>query len=208
MDVAKRVARSSVRVVWKHPLWANVPTGLRRGLFDVSIGSMTVTPDRKKLVAFTGPYYYGEGQVFVKTGGTQITGPGDLADKTVGVQDESTWADYLAQNTEAVVETYSTDLAAVTDLANGTIDFWIADPFTGQKMIVAGQQIQSSGKPLYYEDLAFALKRGESDWRALLNYTVKKMHKDGSLTTLSKKWYAGLDLTVKQSQAVPVTLHA
>jgi hypothetical protein len=24
------------------------------------------------------------------------------------------------------------------------------------------------------------------------------MHEDGSLTTLSKRWYAGLDLTVKQ----------
>jgi ABC-type amino acid transport substrate-binding protein len=199
VDVAKRVARIlGLKVVWKHPQWANVISGLRRGRFDVSIGSMTVTPDREKLVAFTGPYYFAEGQVFVKTGGTQITGPGDLAGKTVGVQDGSTYADYLAQNTAAVVETYGTDLAAVTDLANGTIDFWMTDPCTGQQMILSGQQVESSGKPLYYENIAFALKRGESDWRTLLNYTVNKMHKNGSLTTTSKKWYDGLDLTVKQ----------
>jgi polar amino acid transport system substrate-binding protein len=199
VDVARRVARIlGLRIVWKHPQWANVIPGLRRGLFDVSIGSMTVTPERKKLVAFTGPYYFAGGQVFVKTGGTQITGPGDLAGKTVGVQDESIYGSYLAENTEAVVETYSTDLAAVTDLANGAIDFWMTHPFTGQQMILSGQQVQASGKPLFYEDLAFALKKGEPDWRALLNHTVKQMHEDGSLTTMSKKWYAGLDLTVKQ----------
>jgi polar amino acid transport system substrate-binding protein len=199
VDVAKRVARIlGLRVVWKHPRWANVTTGLRRGLFDVSIGSMTVTPERKKLVAFTGPYYFAEGQVFVKTGGTQITGPGDLAGKTVGVLDGSPYGPYLAQHTQAIVESYSTDPAAVTDLTNGTIGFWMTDPVTGQKVILSGQPIEFSGKPLYYENIAFALKRGEADWRALLNYTVTKMHKDGSLTTMSKKWYDGLDLTVKQ----------
>ena len=48
------------------------------------------------------------------------------------------------------------------------------------------------------EDLAFALKQGEADWLSLLNYSVQTMHKDGSLTAMSKKWYNGMDLTVTQ----------
>jgi polar amino acid transport system substrate-binding protein len=199
VDVAKKLARIlHLKVVWKHPAWARVIPGLRAGRFDVSIGSMTVTPERKKLVSFTRPYYFAGAQVFVKAGGMQITGPDDLAGRTVGVGEGTTYSDYLVQNTEAIVSTYSADLDAVPDLLNGTIDFWMTHPLVGQKAILEGQALEFSGKPLYYEALAMALKQREADWRRLLNYAVKKMHKDGSLTHMSKKWYSGLDLTVKQ----------
>ena len=32
----------------------------------------------------------------------------------------------------------------------------------------------------------------------MLNYAVQTMHEDGSLTEMSKQWYNGMDLTVKQ----------
>ena len=199
VDVAKRVARIlGLRVAWKHPLWVNIPAGLRRGRFDVSIGSMTVTPERKKLVAFARPYYFSGYQVVVQTGGTQIAGPADLAGKTVGAASGTVYVEYLEENTEAIVAEYASDLDALADLAAGNIDFAMTHPCTGQKAILEGKALEFSGKPLYYESIAFALKKGESDWRALLNYTVQKMHRDGSLTTMSKKWYDGLDLTVKQ----------
>ena len=199
VDVARKVAQIlGLKVVWKHPAWANVNAGLKHGKFDVSIGSMAVKPDRKKLVAFTGAYYFGEYQVFVKTGGTQITSADDLAGKTVGVLEGTAFGDYLTNNTDATVETYPTDLAAETDLVNVTIDFWMTDPYTGEQAILSPQPIDFSGTPLKYEDLAFAVKKGEKDWRSLLNYTVKQMHTDGSLTAMSKTWYDGLDLTVKQ----------
>jgi ABC-type amino acid transport substrate-binding protein len=106
--------------------------------------------------------------------------------------------DFLNKNTDAIVKTYGTDLDAVPDLLNSTLDFWMTNPVTGQEAILEGKALESSGKPLFYGDIAIAVKKGESDWRALLNYTVKQMHKDGSLTTMSKKWFSGLDLTVKQ----------
>ena len=43
-----------------------------------------------------------------------------------------------------------------------------------------------------------AIKKGEPDLLALLNYTVQTMHANGQLTAMSKKWYNGIDLTVKQ----------
>ena len=36
---------------------------------------------------------------------------------------------------------------------------------TGQQAILEGKPIEFSGKPLYYEDLALAVKKGEADWR-------------------------------------------
>jgi ABC-type amino acid transport substrate-binding protein len=137
--------------------------------------------------------------VFVKTGGTQVSGPADLAGKKVGLWvRDGAMVEYLTQNTQAIVKTYSHDRAAMRALVNGDVDFWMTDPYTGEQAILSPQPIDFSGTPLHYDDNAFAIKKGEKDWRALLNYTVKQMHTDGSLTAMSKTWYDGLDLTVKQ----------
>ncbi len=199
VDVAKKMGELlGLKVVFKNPAWETIPAGLQQGRFDVSIGSMTITPERTKALDFTDPYYYTSGQVFVKKGGTQITGPADLNGKKVGVGAATTYYDYLKANTKADVKTYQTDADAFPDLANGNLDFVMTAGPTGQQAILNGQPFEFSGKPLYYEDLAFALKQGEPDWLALLNYSVQTMHSDGSLTAMSKKWYNGMDLTVKQ----------
>ena len=199
VDAANKMGELlGLKVVFKNPAWETIPAGLQQGRFDVSIGSMTITPERKKALDFTDPYYYTSGQVFVKKGGQQITGPQDLNGKKVGVGAATTYYDYLKANTKADVKTYQTDADAFPDLANGNLDFVMTAGPTGQQAILSGQPFEFSGKPLYYEDLAFALKQGEPDWLAMLNYTVQTMHQDGSLTAMSKKWYNGMDLTVKQ----------
>jgi polar amino acid transport system substrate-binding protein len=199
IDVAKGMADVlGLTVDFKTVQWETVIPGLQTGKWDVSIGSMTITPERLKVVDFTVPYYYTSGQVFVKKGGMQITGASDLDGKKVGVGAATTYYEYLKKNTKAVVKTYPTDADTFPDLRNGNIEFVMTAGPTGQQAILEGQPFDFSGAPLYYEDLAFAMNKGEGDWVALLNYAVEQMHTDGTLTELSKKWYNGLDLTVKE----------
>jgi polar amino acid transport system substrate-binding protein len=183
---------------FKKVQWETVIPGLQTGKWDVSIGSMTITPEREKTVDFTEPYYYTSGQVFVKKGGEQIKSVDDLAGKTVGVGAATTYYDFLKKNSKAIVKTYDTDASAFPDLRNGNLDFVMTAGPTGQQAILEGQPFDFSGAPLYYEDLGFAINKGEGDWLTMLNYAVDKMHEDGTLTTMSKKWYNGLDLTVKE----------
>jgi len=198
VDVAKATAEMlGLGIVWKHPAWETISAGLQTGLFDVSIGSMTITPERLKDRDFTDIYYWTSGQVFVKKGGTQIASADDLAGKSVGVGAQTTYYDFLKKETTANVKTYTTDLDAVPDLLNGNLDFWMTAGPTGQQAILQGKDIEFSGKPVYYEDLAFAIKKGEPDFTALLNYVIQTMHKNGDLTAMSKQWYNGIDLTVK-----------
>ena len=199
VDVAKKMAEIlGLQVEFENPAWETIPAGLNQGKYDVSIGSMTVTPERQKALDFTEPYYYTSGQVFVKKGGMQITGVDDLNGKKVGVGAATTYYDYLKANSSADVKTYTTDADTFPDLRNGNLDFVMTAGPTGQQAISQGQPFDFSGAPLYYEDLAFAIKKGEGDWLAMLNYAVAKMHEDGSLTAMSEKWYNGLDLTVKE----------
>ena len=199
VDVAKKMAEIlGLQVKFENPAWETIPAGLNQGKYDVSIGSMTVTPERQKALDFTDPYYYTSGQVFVKKGGPQITSVKDLDGKKVGVGAATTYYDYLKANSTADVKTYTTDTDAFPDLRNGNLDFVMTAGPTGQQAISQGQPFDFSGAPLYYEDLAFAIKKGEGDWLTMLNYAVAKMHEDGSLTAMSEKWYNGLDLTVKE----------
>jgi polar amino acid transport system substrate-binding protein len=209
VDVAKAMAEIlGLGIKWEHPQWATIPSGLVNGRYDVSIGSMTsavdgnkadpTVVDRWKTLDFSEPYYYTPGQVFVKKGGTQITGPADLDGKTVGVGASTTYYSWLKANTKAVVKTYDTDVNAFPDLLNGNIDFAMTAGTTGQQAILEGKAMEFSGKPLYYEDLSMAVKKGEADWVALLTYTVQQMHKDGALSAMSKQWYNGIDLSVTQ----------
>jgi polar amino acid transport system substrate-binding protein len=199
IDVAKAMGEAlGLEVEFKTVQWETVIPGLQTGKWDVSIGSMTITEEREQTVDFTEPYYYTSGQVFVKKGGPQITGVDDLAGKSVGVGAATTYYDFLKAESTADVKTYPTDADAFPDLRNGNLDFVMTAGPTGQQAILEGQPFDFSGAPLYYEDLAFAINQGEGDWVAMLNYAVMQMHEDGTLTELSKKWYNGLDLTVKE----------
>ncbi len=205
VDVAKGMAEIlGLSIKWEHPQWATIPSGLQNGRYDVSIGSMTSAidgvkvADRWKTLDFSEPYYYTSGQMFVKKGGMQVTGPEDVAGKTVGVGAQTTYYTYLKTKTKAVVKTYDTDVNAFPDLLNGNIDFVMTAGPTGQQAILEGKPMEFSGSPLYYEDLSMAVKKGETDWVNLLTYTVQQMHENGALTAMSKQWYNGIDLTTKK----------
>ena len=199
VDAANQMGKIlGLKVDFSNPAWETIPAGLQQGKYDVSIGSMTITPERQKVLDFTDPYYYTSGQVFVKKGGTQITGVKDLYGHTVGVGAATTYYDFLKKYPQIKVKTYTTDADAFPDLRNGNLDFVMTAGPTGQQAILSGQPFEFSGKPLYYEELAFAIKKGEADWLSMLNYSVQQMHANGDLTAMSKKWYNGMDLTVKQ----------
>jgi len=209
VDAAKGMAEIlGLGIKWEHPQWATIPSGLQNGRYDVSIGSMTsavdgnkddpTVVDRWKTLDFSEPYYYTPAQVFVRDGGTQITGPADLAGKTVGVGAATTYYSWLKANTDAIVKTYDTDVNAFPDLLNGNIDFAMTAGTTGQQAILEGKPMAFSGDPLYFEDLSMAVKKGEADWVALLTYAVQQMHESGALTAMSKEWYNGIDLSVAE----------
>jgi polar amino acid transport system substrate-binding protein len=209
VDVAKGMAEIlGLGIKWEHPVWETIPSGLVNGRYDVSIGSMTseingertdpTVAKRWSMLDFTPPYYYTTGQLFVRKGGPQVTGPEDLAGKKVGVGAQTTYYTWLKDNTTAIVKTYDTDVNAFPDLLNGNTDFVATAGTTGQQAILEGKAMEFSGKPFYIEALSMAVKKGETDWVDLLSYTVEQMHKNGALTAMSKQWYNGLDLTVQQ----------
>jgi polar amino acid transport system substrate-binding protein len=215
--VAEEIAkRMGVEVQWLAPSWDVITAGNWNGRWDLSVGSMTVTPERAKVLYFSPPYYYTPASAAVHEDNTDITDvETDLDGKTIGVCGACTYEfyldgtlnipgdyDFVVDNPQ--IKTYDTDSSAIQDLALGDgvrLDAAMSSLTTLKEAEEKGTPIKIVGDPLYYEPLAVAIdKEAPGNPKPLVKEVskiVKEMHEDGTLTELSEKWY-GYDLTKKQ----------
>jgi polar amino acid transport system substrate-binding protein len=214
IDVATEIAkRMGLKVEWETPAWNSIIAGHWQGRWDLSVGSMTITPDRAKVLDFTQPYYYTPAGLAVHKDNTSITTVADLNGKKVGVCGDCTYEQYLRgtlripdyhidfQVHGAQIVTYDTDSTAIQDLSLGDCvrlcAAFSAIP-TLQAAIKAGKPIKLLGQPLYFEPLAAAVDKESSldptSFVKKVSAIIGQMHEDGTLSNLSKKWY-GTDLT-------------
>jgi polar amino acid transport system substrate-binding protein len=224
IDVATEIAeRLGVDIAWEAPSWDTIISGNWNGRWDISVGSMTITPERADVLHFTPPYYYTPASIAVHADNTSITDASGLDGKKIGVCGGCTYDLYLqntleiaqdesgqAEKLESVVSdpeilTYDTDSTAIQDLALGDgrrLDAVVSALPTLQAAIDAGSPIKVVGDPLFFEPLSVAIDRSSQlDPTALvdrISEIVTEMHEDGTLSELSEKWY-GTDLTVAQT---------
>ena len=132
IDVATEIAkRLGVKVAWKTPNWDTITSGHWNGRWDISVGSMTVTPERAQVLDFSPAYYYTPAGVAVNKDNTTLTDPGQLSGKKVGVCGDCTYQKYLEHTLNIPgytidfkidspdIHTYDTDTTAIEDLALG-----------------------------------------------------------------------------------------
>jgi polar amino acid transport system substrate-binding protein len=202
-------------VSFQTPAWDSIIAGNWQGRWDLSVGSMTITPDRAKVLDFSTPYYFTPAGLAVHKDNTSITSPADLTGKKVGSCGGCTYEQYLEGTLQipnypiqfqvkgAQVVTYDTDTTAIQDLSLGDCvrlcAVFSAIP-TLQGAIDAGKPIKLLGQPLYFEPLAAAVDKESSldptSFASKVASIVDDMHKDGTLTRLSMKWY-GEDLSTQ-----------
>lgn len=221
IDVATEIAkRLEVDIAWEAPAWETIISGSWNGRWDISVGSMTITPERAEVLYFTPPYYFTPAAYAVHKDNTTITGVDGLNGKKIGVCGGCTYDLYLQNKlniakdasgvpvkieskvTNPEIKTYDTDSTAIQDLALGDgrrLDAVISALPTLQAAIDAGSPIKVVPPDLYYEPLSVAIdKSSQLDPTSLvdrISEIIEEMHSDGTMVELSEKWY-GTDLTV------------
>lgn len=214
IDMAEAIGKAlGVTVKYETPQWEAITAGSWSGRWDISVGSMTITQDRTSVLDFTKPYYYTPAQL--ASNDDSIQSIDDLAGKTVCAGESTTYVDWLEGKLklvdappvvrEAPAGVKSTTLPTDADCAQawqaGRTEFqgWMSSSTTVQGAIDQGIKMHKLGDPVFFEPLAVAIdKSGPAHAQLLtaLNDIIAKMHADGSLTAMSKKWYGGLDLSV------------
>lgn len=221
IDVAKEIAdRMGVDIAWEAPAWDTIISGSWNGRWDISVGSMTITPERAEVLHFTPPYYFTPASYAVHEDNTTITDADGLAGKKIGVcggctydlylqnklqisQDEKGEAETIESKvSDPQIKTYDTDSTAIQDLALGDgrrLDAVVSAFPTLEAAIEAGSPIKVVPPDLYYEPLSVAIDRSSQlDATSLvdrISEIIEEMHDDGTMVELSEKWY-GTDLTV------------
>jgi polar amino acid transport system substrate-binding protein len=216
VDVANEVAKRLGVTVDFQPTtnFDLVVAGGWAGRWDMSVGSVTITEERLAKLDFTPPYYYTPAQMGVVSD-SGITSLDGLAGKTVCVGNQTTYLFWLQgtlklgdNSAQAPLPagikstTFDTDTQCADAVKSGRRDFegWLTASETLSAAIAAGAPFTPVGAPVYYEPLALALDKSGPTHTALLqqlNTIITNMHSDGTLSTFSKKWYEGRDLTTK-----------
>ena len=209
VEIAKRLG---VEACFVTPDWTLITAGNWSGRWDISVGSMTITPERMEKLYFSQPYYTTPAAFFVHQDNTTFTQPSDLSGKKVGACSGCTYDAYLAGTLAIPGETidfvvknveftgYDTDTSALQDLALGDgvrLDGVLTAMPTGQGYINDGNPIKQLGDPVYFEYLAAAFDKESAldtaSLQAKVNEIIQGMHTDGTLKQLSEKYY-GADL--------------
>ncbi len=213
IDVATEVAkRLGVKVNFVTPDWSLITAGSWSGRWDASVGSMTITADRQKVLDFSPPYYFTPAQMTASkaSGITTIDG---LAGKAICAGEATTYLDWLSgkkldfgslsptTSPPAGIKTVSlkTDALCPQTWASGRNDFqgWLSSSTTVDGAIKSGLPVVKVGDPVYFEPLAVAVDKSgpdPTDFVAALTQIVNDMHSDGTLSAMSQKWF-GADLT-------------
>jgi len=219
VDVAVEIAkRLGVEPCFVTAPWTQITGGSWGDHWDISVGSMAITPERTEVLYFTQPYYTTPAALFVHKDNTTFTQPEQLSGKKIGVCAGYTYEYFLDGSLlipgqtidfmikDAIIIGYDTEIPSLEDLAVGDglqLDAVLTGVPLGQSMITDGLAIKQLDGPVFTEYLAVAVDRSSSkDPIALtqeITEIIKHMHQDGTLLRLSQTYY-GDDFTTAASQ--------
>ncbi|HSD34684.1 MAG TPA: transporter substrate-binding domain-containing protein [Alphaproteobacteria bacterium] len=207
-EIAKRLG-TELKIIT--PAWEVITAGNWGDRWDMSVGSMTPTSERARVLDFPAIYYFTPASFAVHKDSKAQTVE-DLNGKVIGVCGGCTYEAYLKKDLKIDAEgvppfdykveakeirTYETDTNALDDLRLGDgkrLDAAMSSLTVINDAIKNGYPLRVLGDPAFYEPLAVATDKGDPEFDAKIAEIVKAMHDDGTLTKLSQKWF-GADLT-------------
>jgi len=210
IDVGRAIAkRLGAKLKIVTPGWEIITAGRWGSRWDVSVGSMTPTKARAKILTFPAVYYYTPAS-FAVHNDSKLTQISELNGKKIGVCGGCTYEAYLNKNlvidaqgtpaftyqvTAGKLRSYETDVNAFDDLRVGDgrrLDAVLSSLPTIKEAMKNGYPMKLLGAPVFYEPLAVAVDKGDTEFAAKIAEVVNSLHQDGTLKKLSMKWY-GVD---------------
>ncbi len=215
VDVAKAIGDSlAVETCFATPSWDAITAGSWADKWDVSVGSMTITPARQAILDFSVPYYYTPAVVAVRAD-SGFASLEDLEGESLCAGAATTYESWLNHDMEALglpdssvyaqapnvtVVALETDQECAQAIAAGREDFvgYVTSETVVDANIAAAFPVVKLGSPVYSEDLAASFDKSSTlptdTLRAEVDNLFKAMHNDGRLTAISDQWF-GADLT-------------
>lgn len=156
---------------------------VQSGKGDLGVAGMTNTEERRQTVDFS-VNYVDSLQMIIVQEGSAITGPADLAGKTIGVQMGTTGDLFVSDEVEgANVQRYKTGPDAGAELAAGKLDAVVIDagPAAQIAKANAGLMVLEASATEEPEQYAIAIAKGNDDLKAVVDSVLEKLIADGQV---------------------------
>lgn len=199
---------ASLKCSWVETSFDALIPGLMAKKFDAINSAMNITEQRRKSIDFTQPIYRIPSQLVGKAGNTFDATPEGLKGKTIGVLQGSIQETYAKEHWEkhgVTVVSYKDQNMAWGDLLNGRIDASLVMSAAGQAGFLSkpqGKGFGFIGKPVSDDTIlgsgiGFGLRKGDEATKKQLDTAIEKVKADGTVTELAKKYFPGIDVSVK-----------
>jgi len=174
--------------------WDGIIPGLQARRYDAIVASMSITPERERVVAFTKPYYSNVLAFIGPKDQPMATDPDGLKGKTLGAQRATIAGQYLEDQLGKVVtvKLYDTQDNAYLDLANGRLDGMLSDKFPAYNWLQseAGQNFEFKGDNIDIDDkIGIAVRKSDNELRERLNQALDEIVGDGAYQEINRRYF-------------------
>ena len=188
LEIAKRIGVEGKIVT---TAWDGIIAGLLANKYDTIVGSMTITPEREKVVDFVGPYYHAGRAVFVGEGSTVQT-LDELKGKTIGVTLGETHEKWAREQGGWDVRTYKGLPELMLELKSGRVDAIVVDNIP---VMVAVKETGDKIRKLDTPDIeggavaiGIAIRKDNPELKAAMQKALDEMMADGTYEKISMEW--------------------
>ena len=200
IDIAKALCEQmQVQCEFIAQDWDGIIPALLAGKYDAIIASMSITPERQQVVAFTDKYYQTPAR-FIAPKDTRIAAntPEAMADKIIGAQSATTHATYLEDKyPDSEVRLYPTQDEANMDLVNGRLDAVLADSIVLYEWLNKtedGQCCQFIGDPVvdvqyFGEGAGIAIRKEDTELVEMFNEAIAAIRANGKYDEINAKYF-------------------
>lgn len=191
---------------------------LQAGKADIVMDALSITDDRKKVIAFTDPYAQTPAVFVADKNGPLAKAPGSGTEikldsdsvtptmddlrkafkgKTIGIQSATVYTDFVTKNFKdvATIREYKTSPEHDLDLVAGRIDLAFDDAtyFTAAFAKADNKDLTYTGPQIgglvWGPGEAFGMRQSDTDLIAMFNKAIVEAKKDGTIQKLSTKWF-------------------
>ncbi|MBP7176304.1 MAG: transporter substrate-binding domain-containing protein [Thermoclostridium sp.] len=168
--------------------FGSILTAVQTGKVDMGMAGMTVTEERLVSVNFSTPYAT-SAQVIIVKEDSAVTGAGDLADKSIGVQESTTGDIYISDEfPDADVQRYSKGVEAVQALIQGKVSAVVIDSEPAKVFVKQNQGLKILPEAYTTEEYAIALSKKNEDLLKKINTALDELTKDGTIQKIVDKY--------------------
>ncbi len=219
--VKQKTGRSDLQIKTQAVTSQNRIPLLQNGTIDIECGSTTNNAERAKEVTFATNYFY-TGTRFLVKAGSPIKTLADLKGKKVVSTTGTT--NLLVMRQVNRDQNLDIDLVSARDHNESALLVMSdrADAFAMDDILLYGikanaanpSELQVVGDALQVEPYAIMLRRGDPEFKSLVDQTLADLIKTGEFQTLYKKWFQspipprGINLNVPMSEQLQANLKA